>query len=532
MMIVNPGQKLTFNDKLHIIGVEGTDAIVNKIVSQLGEHFKNISQEIVPYKGFANWETKVELKESVRGKFTYLVRDRHGKYSSNPEVKYNDRLMQELLLVECAQNHWAKGISMWGISESHKKWGSFLPIYNQAEAFQSIFGPMYSTNILETNNIDLINPETTFVQNVIKEFEVKDRMLPTTKEKIHLIGTQDTMLLVASMRQYLIDTLWDDVVSSETSLYKESKQGITEIDLEDSFIGKHVYLVGDVNGKKNVDDLNISYNDKLIQLFLLAKYARDYSAKTVNIIPTCFPYSRQDKPTQWGLKERVIREPSSAQLMIDIMQKTFGVDYCLTMDIHNPAVINNSTESNFVNLYTWWMIQHVSNILKVNGKENLIIAPMDEWWLKKVSSIAKDLKFNYLTVIKTRDYSKINAVDEIFVHGDVKGKDILIHDDILDTWGSLIKLLQKLHELGARSVNIAITHGMFNRDALQKLQVLHDQWLFENIYVTNTIYRDTERYPDFVKVVDASINFADPIKSIYSWESINYNYWVVLPMNQ
>lgn len=525
MMIVHPNQKMVFNDKLHIIGVEGTDAIVNKIVAQLRANFTTISKEIVPYMHFANGEAKVELSESVRWKFTYLVCDRYGKYSSQ-DIKYNDRLMQELLLVQCAKNHWAKWISMWWMSESNRKWEWFLPIYNQAESFQSIFGPMYSTNTLETSSIDLLNPETKLVQNVIKEFEAKNRMLPNQKEKIHLIGTQDTMWLVASMQAYLVNTLWSDVVSSETSLYKESSLGITEIDLKDSFAGKHVYVVGDVNGKKNVDHLTISYNDRLVQLFLLLKYARDYAAKTVNVVPTCFPYSRQDKPTQWGLKERVVREPSSAQFMIDILQDTFGVDYCLTMDIHNPAVINNSIETNFVNLYTWWMIQHVSDILKKEGKNDLIIAPMDEWWLKKVSSIAKDLQFNYLTVIKTRDYSKINSVDEIFVHGDVQGKNILIHDDILDTWGSLIKLVQKLHELGARSVNIAITHGMFNNDALDKLQLLYEQWLFEHIYVSNTVYRDIDLYPDFIKVVDASINFADPIKSIYSWESINYNYWV------
>ncbi|HMS91380.1 MAG TPA: ribose-phosphate diphosphokinase [Candidatus Absconditabacterales bacterium] len=525
MMIVHPNQKMVFNDKLHIIGVEGTDAIVNKIVAQLRVNFTTISKEIVPYMHFANGEAKVELSESVRGKFTYLICDRYGKYSSQ-DIKYNDRLMQELLLVQCAKNHGAKGISMGGMSESNRKGEGFLPIYNQAESFQSIFGPMYSTNTLETSSIDLLNPETKLVQNVIKEFEAKNRMLPNQKEKIHLIGTQDTMGLVASMQAYLVNALGSDVVSSETSLYKESSLGITEIDLKNSFAGKHVYVVGDVNGKKNVDHFTISYNDRLVQLFLLLKYARDYAAKTVNVIPTCFPYSRQDKPTQGGLKERVVREPSSAQFMIDILQDTFGVDYCLTMDIHNPAVINNSIETNFVNLYTGWMIQHVSDILKKEGKNDLIIAPMDEGGLKKVSSIAKDLQFNYLTVIKTRDYSKINSVDEIFVHGDVQGKNILIHDDILDTGGSLIKLVQKLHELGARSVNIAITHGMFNNDALDKLQLLYEQGLFEHIYVSNTVYRDIDLYPDFIKVVDASINFADPIKSIYSGESINYNYGV------
>jgi len=95
---------------------------------------------------------------------------------------------------------------------------------------------------------------------------------------------------------------------------------------------------------------------------------------------------------------------------------------------------------------------------------------------------------------------------------------------MLDTGGSLVKLIETLHRLGARSINVVITHGMFNGDAILKLKKLHDEGLFENIYISNTIYRDKEFYPDFVKVIDASKNFADPIKSIYLGQSINYNY--------
>jgi phosphoribosylpyrophosphate synthetase len=55
---------------------------------------------------------------------------------------------------------------------------------------------------------------------------------------------------------------------------------------------------------------------------------------------------------------------------------------------------------------------------------------------------------------------------------------------------------------------------MFNNDAIQKLQALHDHGLFQRLYITNTIYRDKEFYPEWVKIIDASRNFADPIKSI------------------
>ena len=77
--------------------------------------------------------------------------------------------------------------------------------------------------------------------------------------------------------------------------------------------------------------------------------------------------------------------------------------------------------------------------------------------------------------------------------------------------------------MGARSINIAITHGMFNKDAISRLITIRH--LFEKIYVTNTIYRDSDFYPDFVEVVDASDNFADVIDAIYKRRPITYNYW-------
>ena len=74
--------------------------------------------------------------------------------------------------------------------------------------------------------------------------------------------------------------------------------------------------------------------------------------------------------------------------------------------------------------------------------------------------------------------------------------------------------MKKLNAMGASSINVSITHGMFNGSAIEKLKELHQQGVFETIYITNSVYRDALFYPDFVKVIDASNNFADPLKSI------------------
>ncbi len=495
---------LKLSDKQHVIWTQGMEKEVKNVVEKLSQNFSDVSHEIVPYKQFANGEVHVILNESVREKWTHMVNILDPKrHPSSP--KFNDLLIHDLLIRLTAKTHGARWISV-----------DTIPFYDIKKQLPSPFSQKLPNRWGAED----------FWNDVFNIFEERKRMFPRQQERIHLVGTQDTAEIVNSMQQYLIQELWAHTVSSEISLYDESPLGLTRVGFQEPVENKHVYVVGDVNGYSWLGDLTISYNDRLMQMFLLAHKANKYHAKTINFVSTCFPYWRQDKPIQWGLKERVTREPSSAQFMTDIIQNYLWVDYCLTMDMHNPAVINNSNQTNFVNLYTWRFVQHVADILKKDGKDQVILAPMDEWGLKKISSISKDLGMDHITVLKKRNYTKINSVDEIFVHGDIEGKDILIHDDILDTWWSLIKLIEKLHSLKARSINVVITHGMFNKDALQKLQALHAQWFFENIYVTNTIARDKASYPDFVKTIDASKNFADPIKSIYLNKSINYNFWV------
>jgi len=86
--------------KQHIIGVDGTEKKVEKIVEDLSKHFSKVTSEIVKYDQFANKETKVILKESVRGKYTRIVDDLFGTLYPQflPSISFNDRLFQSLFL--------------------------------------------------------------------------------------------------------------------------------------------------------------------------------------------------------------------------------------------------------------------------------------------------------------------------------------------------------------------------------------------------------------------------------------------------
>lgn len=107
------------------------------------------------------------------------------------------------------------------------------------------------------------------------------------------------------------------------------------------------------------------------------------------------------------------------------------------------------------------------------------------------------------------------------VIGDITDKDVIVHDDMVDTAGTLVKLLETLHDHSPRSVALVITHGLLNGPAFDRLQAAYDQELFTRLVITDSVYHAS--YPDYVEVVPTGSLFADKIASIAQGDSIDYN---------
>jgi phosphoribosylpyrophosphate synthetase len=98
-------------DKQHVIGTERTEKDVRDLVEELAKNFSDVSYEIVPYKQFANGETQVVLKESVRGRYTHIINDiivPDNSIITPDSPKFNDFLMQDTLLRQCVITHGGK----------------------------------------------------------------------------------------------------------------------------------------------------------------------------------------------------------------------------------------------------------------------------------------------------------------------------------------------------------------------------------------------------------------------------------------
>lgn len=353
-----------------------------------------------------------------------------------------------------------------------------------------------------------------------------------TKEKIHLIWTQDTANLTLEIEGILRNNLWsldydvDKVLSSEINIYDEFADEETTIgELRDSVRGKHVWMISDINGKKWVPPHHIKYNDRLVQSLLLGNAAKIHGSKTLNIIASGVPYVREDKFPDGWVKSTTKRVSASADLFHTIILNELSPDYYVTMHVHNPAIFKGKNTTKCLDLYTWWSVQQALSQLS-RDKNNVLLCSTDGWWQKKVEAIASDLDLNSMIVLKRR--IKKNEVDEVTLTGSVEGKNVLLHDDMIDTAGSFVKLIDEMWRPNSpwgnpSTVDAVITAWLFNGLAKDKLKKLHDEWKIGTIFVTNLVYRD--KYLSFVKVLDAAPNFAEVIEAVFTDRSIDFNKW-------
>lgn len=350
---------------------------------------------------------------------------------------------------------------------------------------------------------------------------------------IMLIGTEDRKALIQDIQQQLQVLLEPQDIESQILDYTYFKDGSPDILLPESVRGKHVYIVSDVYSDAPNDTWFVpSVNDRYHESRLLQRTAKVYGAKTVNVIFPAFPYARDDKFDNMGTKASMKRKPNAASMVIQDCYAN-NLNYVLTQDIHNLATISvpftGGSMTHFVSLSYGWTIEEVIKRAWLD-KDNITLSGTDEWAVRKIDAVCKDLKLPKLVSLKEKDYSKPQGAEKIQVFGDATDRDVVLYDDILDTGWTMIKCLVEIKNKSPRSVNLLISHALFNGDSLEKLLEAHKEWLFDKLYITNSVLKqkvDTffaeKKYTSFVEIIDLSTIFAHTIESIAKEKDINYN---------
>lgn len=243
--------------------------------------------------------------------------------------------------------------------------------------------------------------------------------------------------------------------------------------------------------------------EHLFELLLLVDAAKRASAARITAVIPYFGYARQDRKDQ-------PRVPISAKLVANLLE-TAGIHRVLTLDLHTDQ-IQGFFDVPVDNLYATPVFKEYFRNLPPN---TVVVAP-DVGATRRARAIAKKLG-NFPIALIDKRRPEPNAAEVMHVIGEVKGKEVLIVDDILDTGSTLVKAAQALREHGAVRVRAAITHGLFSRDARTKVE----QSALEEVVITDSIELPEEQYPANSVILSVDRLLAEAILRIHEARSIS-----------
>lgn len=241
--------------------------------------------------------------------------------------------------------------------------------------------------------------------------------------------------------------------------------------------------------------------ENLMELLIMIDAAKRASARKVAAVIPYFGYARQDRKDQ-------PRVSITAKLVANLITVA-GADRVITMDLHAPQ-IQGFFDIPVDHLYSSAvLVKH----FKDHPIENLAVASPDVGGIKMARAYAKRLEADLVVIDKRRP--KQNEAEVMNIIGDVKGKNILIVDDLIDTAGTLSNAVVALQKAGANDVYSAATHPVFSGAAMDRINKSN----LKKIVVTDTLPMKTTSPK--IEVDSIAQLFAEAIKRTYKHLSIS-----------
>lgn len=243
--------------------------------------------------------------------------------------------------------------------------------------------------------------------------------------------------------------------------------------------------------------------DNLMELLMMIDAAKRASAHYITAVIPYFGMARQDRKD----KPRVA---IGARLVADLLSAA-GVYRVMTMDLH-AAQIQGFFNVPVDHLYASKIF--IPYIQSLNLDKLTICAP-DMGAASRVRSYLKKLDADMVVCDKVR--KEANKVESITLIGDVKDRDVVIIDDIIDTAGTICKVADAIMERGARSVRACCTHPVLSGDAYQNI---NKSSLVEVVVADTIPLREGEDHSK-IRVISVADLFAKAIRSVNEHQSIN-----------
>ena len=303
----------------------------------------------------------------------------------------------------------------------------------------------------------------------------------TSSDGRKIIGRKNIRVILSSKPTDLEKSIEKkmNIVPSDT-IVKKFANGETYVNIKDDMRNMDVYIIAPTG---------LEVNDNLMETYLKADAVRRMGAhKIIAVLPN-FPYGRQERKTEPG-------EPISARLNMALLHAS-GVDEVITADMHAPALQGFARQMRMTELNsTETMVSYLK--MKDLDKEKLVVVSPDLGGVKRADKLAKALDCDKAVIYKNRTAHNEAKAEQLL--GDVKDKDCIIYDDIIDTAGTVTEAAKMLKENGADRIYIVASHGLFNGPAMERLEKAP----IEEVIVTNS-----EKNPNHEKI--KQVDLADDV---------------------
>jgi ribose-phosphate pyrophosphokinase len=269
--------------------------------------------------------------------------------------------------------------------------------------------------------------------------------------------------------------------------------GETFIKIEENVRGEDVFVVQPTAPPTN---------HNLMELFIMIDALRRASAMRITAVLPYYGYARQDRKDQ-------PRVPITAKLVANLLVAA-GVNRILTMDLHAQQ-IQGFFDIPVDHLYAAPVMY---GYLKKKKLPNLVVVSPDVGGLKMAHAYSQVLEAGLAIVAKRR--KSATDVESMAVIGEIRGKNILLVDDLTETAGTLTQAAALLKKKGAKQIVACVSHAILNDVGIQRLR----KSAIDELITTDTVQRPAI---DGVKIITLSVAglLGEAIKRINSNSSVN-----------
>ncbi|MGI6257701.1 MAG: ribose-phosphate diphosphokinase [Anaerovoracaceae bacterium] len=244
-------------------------------------------------------------------------------------------------------------------------------------------------------------------------------------------------------------------------------------------------------------------NDNLMEVLIMIDSMKRASAGRINVVMPYYGYARQDRKAK-------ARDPITSKLVADLLMAA-GANRLVTMDLHAPQIqgyfdIPVDHLLGMPILADYWKKKNISD---------LVIVSPDHGSVTRARNLAEPLGTPIAIVDKRRPEPNKSEIMNII--GDIKGKNCIIVDDMIDTAGTICNAGRALIQLGAKRVFACATHAVLSGPACERL----DESPYEEVVLLNTIPVPSEKAISKMEHLSVAPLFAEAIARIHTNDSIS-----------